>query len=44
MEKDKRKDEIFNEKMKIEDFQFDENVARVFDDMLHRSIPFYEET
>lgn len=27
----------------IEDFQFDEQVASVFDDMLQRSIPFYEE-
>ena len=30
--------------MKIEDFKFDENVARIFDDMLNRSIPLYAET
>jgi tRNA (cmo5U34)-methyltransferase len=27
----------------IEDFEFDEGVARIFDDMLVRSIPFYSE-
>lgn len=39
----KIKDKIFAKKMKIEDFSFDNNVADVFDDMLERSVPFYDE-
>lgn len=38
------KDKIFNDKMGlIADFNFGENVASVFDDMLNRSVPFYQE-
>ena len=39
------KDQVFKEPLeKIEDFTFGEKVASVFDDMLHRSVPFYDET
>ena len=38
------KDEIFrNESRPVGDFSFNEEVATVFDDMLSRSVPFYEE-
>lgn len=38
------KDEVFrNEIRKASDFKFGENVARVFDDMVNRSVPFYGE-
>ena len=38
------KDEIFNDKLNfIGDFHFGEKVASVFDDMLNRSVPFYQE-
>ena len=38
------KDEIFNDKMNfVGDFYFNEKVALVFDDMLNRSVPFYQE-
>jgi tRNA (cmo5U34)-methyltransferase len=37
------KDEIFREPKPIVDFNFGENVAAVFDDMLDRSVPFYRE-
>jgi tRNA (cmo5U34)-methyltransferase len=36
------KDEIFKETIEKQ-FEFDENVASVFDDMLNRSVPFYNE-
>ena len=36
------KDEIFKKPIKKQ-FEFDENVASVFDDMLNRSVPFYQE-
>lgn len=36
------KDSLFSQKINKQ-FEFDESVASVFDDMLHRSIPFYEE-
>jgi len=36
------KDEVFKEKIKKQ-FEFDENVASVFDDMLDRSVPFYKD-
>lgn len=37
-------DTIFKSKMeKIKDFEFNEDVAKVFDDMVSRSIPFYSE-
>jgi tRNA (cmo5U34)-methyltransferase len=38
------KDQIFNNKMEsVGDFNFGESVAAVFDDMLNRSVPFYQE-
>lgn len=38
------KDEIFKDNLDtVSDFNFGERVASVFDDMLHRSVPFYEE-
>ena len=38
------KDEIFNTKLEsVNDFTFGESVAAVFDDMLNRSVPFYQE-
>lgn len=37
-----KQDNIFSEKIKKE-FEFDEKVASVFDDMLSRSVPFYKE-
>ena len=37
-------DKVFNESIKaVPDFKFGENVVRVFDDMVTRSVPFYEE-
>lgn len=39
-----QKDHLFREKReKIDDFHFGEDTARVFDDMLDRSVPFYGE-
>ena len=39
------KDEVFKEQIDaIADFKFGKKVAAVFDDMLVRSVPFYEET
>jgi tRNA (cmo5U34)-methyltransferase len=37
------RDEVFRERANIADFNFGEPVARVFDDMLDRSVPFYAE-
>jgi len=37
------KDKIFHKEDNIKQFEFDESVASVFDDMLLRSVPFYEE-
>ena len=38
------KDEIFRKQLPfVADFEFDDQVAEVFEDMLHRSIPFYSE-
>lgn len=38
------KDEVFREEIeKVSDFKFGENVARVFDDMVNRSVPYYGE-
>ena len=37
------KDRIFDSEGRISDFEFDENVARVFDDMVARSVPYYDE-
>ena len=40
----KKTDKVFHEKMRtIEDFNFGERTADVFDDMLDRSVPFYTE-
>ena len=40
-----RKDKVFaNKKKKVEPFKFNEQVTRVFDDMLTRSVPFYHES
>src|SRR5262245_40065015 len=37
-------DRLFAEKrMQVDDFTFDRETARVFDDMLSRSVPFYTE-
>ena len=37
-------DKVFNESIKaVPDFKFGENVVRVFDDMVTRSVPFYDE-
>jgi tRNA (cmo5U34)-methyltransferase len=36
------KDEVFKEKI-TKQFEFDESVASVFDDMLNRSVPYYKE-
>lgn len=44
MSKDGGKDKIFDEDIKPTDFKFDEKVARVFDDMVSRSVPMYDET
>jgi tRNA (cmo5U34)-methyltransferase len=42
MQKKKTKDEVF--KQEIDSFfSFNENIATVFDDMLSRSVPFYDE-
>lgn len=38
------KDEVFKEHQPTADFAFGEKVAAVFDDMLERSVPFYQET
>jgi tRNA (cmo5U34)-methyltransferase len=37
------RDELFRKVQSIADFSFGENVASVFDDMLDRSVPFYQE-
>jgi tRNA (cmo5U34)-methyltransferase len=37
------KDEVFRETQPVADFAFGEKVASVFDDMLDRSVPFYQE-
>lgn len=39
----KPKDTVYREPRPIADFAFDEAVASVFDDMLNRSVPFYQE-
>ena len=39
-----KKDTLFKEKKdSVPAFEFNENVAQVFDDMIHRSVPFYKE-
>ena len=42
-EKDRKKDVVFREAGPVADFAFGEKVASVFDDMLDRSVPFYQE-
>lgn len=37
------KDKVFNKPI-VKQFEFDEEVAAVFDDMLQRSVPFYKES
>jgi len=37
------KDTIFQQQIRPEDFEFNDRVVEVFDDMLDRSIPFYKE-
>ncbi len=38
------RDDLYNAPQDpVEPFEFDDQVARVFDDMIHRSIPFYRE-
>jgi tRNA (cmo5U34)-methyltransferase len=37
------KDKIFDDEGRVSDFEFDEKVARVFDDMVARSVPYYDE-
>ena len=39
----KTKDKIFQINGKVKDFEFDQKVVNVFDDMLLRSVPFYTE-
>ena len=36
-------DRVFQHIHKVEDFTFDEKVAKVFDNMVSRSVPFYDE-
>ncbi|MDP2902666.1 MAG: carboxy-S-adenosyl-L-methionine synthase CmoA [Methylovulum sp.] len=36
-------DKLFNKTGRVQDFAFDEHVARVFDNMVSRSVPFYDE-
>jgi tRNA (cmo5U34)-methyltransferase len=36
-------DRVFQQTTQVEDFTFDERVAKVFDDMVSRSVPFYNE-
>jgi tRNA (cmo5U34)-methyltransferase len=37
-------DKVFDEKLNnVDDFKFGENVVKVFDDMVSRSVPFYDE-
>ena len=43
MKENSDKDKLYSKPLdKIEDFKFDENVAGVFDDMIHRSVPGYD--
>ncbi len=37
------RDEVFREHQPVADFAFSQNVAAVFDDMVDRSVPFYQE-
>ena len=42
-EAERSHDRVFDDAWRPEDFRFDEQVARVFDDMVARSVPFYTE-
>mgnify|MGYP001236860925 CR=1 FL=1 len=44
MEKFPGKDRFFKDNIKPNDFRFNEKVANIFDDMISRSVPFYQET
>lgn len=44
MSDEKLKDKYFIHDQQVTDFVFDKKVARVFDDMVSRSVPFYMET
>jgi tRNA (cmo5U34)-methyltransferase len=37
------RDEVFREEKRVGDFTFNREVAKVFDDMVGRSVPFYDE-
>ena len=37
------RDTLFNTTAQVEKFEFNEQVAEVFDDMLDRSVPFYKQ-
>ena len=39
-----REDNIFAEDVSAHDFSFDQKVAKVFDDMLSRSVPLYADS
>ena len=39
----KEKDQLFNRSGPESDFRFDADTATVFDDMVSRSVPFYDE-
>lgn len=39
-----KQDKMFLQQDKVEDFTFDARVAQVFDDMVSRSVPYYNET
>ena len=36
------RDKLFDKQLDIADFQFDDDVVKVFDDMVRRSVPRYE--
>ena len=36
------RDKLFDKQLDIADFQFDDDVVKVFDDMVRRSVPGYD--
>lgn len=44
MHSKKNQDKYFDKNWKSKDFEFDEKVVSVFDDMVSRSVPYYNET
>src|SRR5262245_50739319 len=40
---ERARDQVFMERRRIDDFNFGTETAAVFDDMLDRSVPFYDE-